>query len=164
MSRMKHAWAALITCLLATPVAAQTGADYGDDQLLEAVKDATEAEDADLVLALMLEVRERGLLMFQELGQCEIAYPQTEFFDNSIFRGAATWAYNTEVWEMAIAQNHCGCHYDLWAFDDFIQSVIGRSADTLAIDDYNQIRNYRRDEWKDVSRAYTAFRDNTCGG
>ncbi len=56
---------------------AQEPADLRDDELLSDIVVVTETGEADRLLALMREVRDRGLLMFEDVRQCESPVPKT---------------------------------------------------------------------------------------
>jgi hypothetical protein len=148
---------------LTTEALAQDASELRDDELLAEIVVVTEAEDADRLLELMLEVKTRGLLMFQAPKACEFTYPDTAFFENEFYRGAANWAYVTELKERAISEKFCGCHYKLMSFDAFSQEVAGKAPEALSEVDDKTFSNYRRRDWYPTQKAYDEFRKEICG-
>ena len=148
----------------ATRIVAQDTTALRDDQLLGAVVSATEAQDADRLLALMTEARLRGLLMFGVDGQsCAPVMPQTGPFASLIWRGSAQWAYITRVHVVAIERGDCGCPFARLSFDDFALELTGAAAADLTQDELSAFQAYRAANERVVEQAWQDFRQNSCG-
>lgn len=151
--------------MVATPIMAQDAASLRDDQLLDAVAAATETQDADRLLALMIEVRARGLLMFTaEEPVCEPIIPETGRLASLISRGSAQWAYITKARLTAMEAGDCGCPFSLLSFDDFALELTGSVAVDLTADDLSVLQAFRTANESAVDQEWRDFRLNSCGG
>jgi hypothetical protein len=148
---------------LGGPAVAQSVADLSDEALLARVAEATEAEDADALLDAMGEVRARGLLMFAEPKICEAPVPDTPFWENEFFAGAAEKAYLVEAREAAMAAGFCGCVYEALPLAGFFEETFGKRPAELTDADYGRVRSYRRPDWGPVEQQYRTFREERCG-
>ena len=142
---------------------AQQIADLRDDELLSDIVIVTETGEADRLLALMREVRDRGLLMFEDIRQCESAVPEDGLLDNEILRGTVNWAYLMEIWSVAMAEGDCGCPYELLSFDDFSERVAGTSPENITTEDVKKFQRFWMERREVVEPAYRAFKVQTCG-
>ena len=149
--------------LAAGSASAQAPAELSDAALLERVAEVTEAGDAAELLAAMREVRARGLLMFEGPPRCEAPVPDTAFWDNEFFRGAAEKAFLVEAREAAMAAGFCGCIWEARPFAAFFEEVTGRPPAELTEADYRTVRSYRRADWRSIEASYAAFRAERCG-
>ena len=151
--------------IFATPIMAQEAATLRDDQLLGAVARATETQDADRLLEVMIEVRARGLLMFTAESQaCEPVIPETGPLASLISRGSAQWAYITRSRMIAMDAGDCGCPYSLLSFDDFTLEFTGSVAAELTPDDLSVLQAFRSNNESAVEQEWRDFRQNSCGG
>ncbi|MBC7180245.1 MAG: hypothetical protein H5U14_09165 [Roseovarius sp.] len=155
--------ALVVFIALASSVWAEDLPDLPDDALLGKVVIATENGEKEQLLNLMREVQARGLLMFPKPQACTFSYPDTEFFNNEIFRGAVRWGFGTDLQERAVAQGFCGCIYDLGSLNAFTQERIGKTPEDLTAEDFSALRRYRSDEWVEIDQLHTAFRKESCG-
>ena len=150
--------------VLATQTLAQDAPSLRDDQLLGAIAEATEAQQADRLLSLMTEVRARGLLMFKADDlSCEPVIPETGLLASLIARGTAQWAYITRVRMTAIDRGDCGCPYSLLAFDDFSREMTGSVAAGLTKADLAVLQKFRSQNESSTNETWRAFRQKTCG-
>jgi hypothetical protein len=160
---MRHLLAAAVLTALAGAAWAQPVAELTDEALLARAAEATEAEDADALLDAMREVRARGLLMFAGPPRCEAPAPDTPFWENEFFAGAAEKAFLVEAREAAIAAGACGCVYEALSFAGFFEEAFGKGPADLTETDYARVRSYRRADWSAVEEQYRAFREERCG-
>ena len=158
-----HLLAVAMLAALAGPAVAQSVAELSDEALLARVAKATEAQDADALLDAMGEVRARGLLMFAGPQVCEAPVPDTPFWENEFFAGAAEKAYLVEAREAAVATGSCGCVYEALPFAGFFEETFGKGPAELTDADYGRVRSYRRPDWSSVEQQYRTFREERCG-
>ena len=150
--------------IVATPILAQDAATLRDDQLLGEVAAATETQEADRLLGLMIEVRARGLLMFRTDGQtCEPVIPETGLLATMTPRGTAQWAYITQSWMTAMEAGNCGCPFALLYFDDFTRDLTRAVAPDLTSADLATLQNFRTQNEGIVTEQWRAFRQTVCG-
>ena len=142
---------------------AQEPAELRDDQLLSDIVVVTEAGEADRLLALMREVRDRGLLMFEDIRECESPVPKTGLLENEIMRGEVNWAYHMEVWSRAMAAGDCGCPYKYLSFEEFSEDVAGTSPENIDASDVDEFAMFWVERRDVVQPAYRAFKAQTCG-
>ena len=151
--------------VLATRTLAQDAPSLRDDQLLGAVAEATEAQQADRLLSLMTEVRARGLLMFKADGpSCEPVIPETGLLATLTPRGSAQWAYITRVRMVAMERKECGCPFSLLSFDDFTREATGSVAPDLTRDDLSVLQAFRTRNERTVGEEWNKYRQTVCGG
>lgn len=148
---------------LGIAASAQEPADLRDDELLSDIVVVTEAGEADRLLALMREVRDRGLLMFEDVRECESPVPTTGILDNQFNRGAVNWAYHMEVWARAMAAGDCGCPYRLLSFEEFSEEVAGTSPENIDASDVQEFTKFWVERRAVVEPEYKAFKAQTCG-
>ena len=149
---------------VATPILAQEAASLRDDQLLAAVAAATETQDADRLLELMIEVRARGLLMFTADGQtCEPVIPKMGLLATLTPRGTAQWAYITQSRMTGMEAGDCGCPFALLSFDDFTRDLTGAVAPDLTQGDIAALQDFRAENEAPVTEQWRVFRQNVCG-
>jgi hypothetical protein len=158
-----HLLAVAMLAALAGSAVAQSVAELSDEALLDRVAAATEAKDADALLDAMGEVRARGLLMFAGPQVCEVPVPDTPFWENEFFAGAAEKAYLVEAREAAMAAGSCGCVYEALPFEGFFEKTFGKAPTELIDADYGRVRSYRRSDWSVVEERYGNFREERCG-
>jgi len=158
-----HLLAVAMLAALAGPAVAQPVAELSDEALLTRVVEATEAQDANMLLDAMGEVRARGLLMFAGPQVCDAPVPDTPFWENEFFAGAAEKAYLVEAREAAMAAGSCGCVYEALPFEGFFEETFGKKPAELTDADYGRIRSYRRPDWSSVEQQYRTFREERCG-
>lgn len=158
-----HLLAVAMLAALAGPAVAQSVAELSDEALLTRVAEATEAQDANMLLDAMGEVRVRGLLIFAGPQVCEAPVPNTPFWENEFFAGAAEKAYLVEAREAAMAAGSCGCVYEALPFAGFFEETFGKGPAEMTDDDFFAVRGYRSQEWAESAAAYRTFRDERCG-
>ena len=151
------AWLALPMALLAQDLPA-----LRDDQLLVSIGSATEAADAAGLLALMLEARRRGLLMFDAGKTCNADIPDTGVLFSEINRGVVTWAYHMRVWDLALTAGDCGCATDLLSFAQFARDMTGHAPEDLTAADVGTLRQFWQDQRREIEPTYAAFAAETC--
>ena len=150
--------------VLATRTLAQDAASLRDDQLLGAVAEATEAQQADRLLSLMTEVRARGLLMFKADGpSCEPVIPETGLLATMIPRGTARWAYITQARITAMSKGACNCPFSLLSFDRFTRDLAGAVAPDLTRQDLAALQEFRAENEGPTETAWRDYRQNVCG-
>ena len=149
---------------LALPMAllAQVLPALRDDQLLVSIGAATEAADAAGLLALMLEARRRGLLMFDAGKTCNADIPDTGVLFSEINRGVVTWAYHMRVWDLALTAGDCGCATDLLSFAQFARDMTGHAPEDLTAADVGTLRQFWQDQRREIEPTYAAFAAETC--
>lgn len=132
--------------------------DLSDIELLSETRSAVAANDAGQTLLLMQEMRRRGVGLFAAQGKgdaCEEEIELPATITDWRFRAVARQAYFRAAKSRQIESGACGCLFDGYSFDDFVQQALGKRSAGLNDSDRGSLQDIRD---QDRSETEAAFR------
>lgn len=147
-----------LAALLLVPgmVWAEDLAAVSDLDLLAKTREAVGAQDADGTLQLLTEMQRRGIGLFAGQGGkvCKEVIALPDGITDWRFRGAARQAYIATAKAARLEAQSCACPFADFSFDQFVKSMLHKSAAELTDADRAAFETYLAANQRDVEDRY----------